>query len=80
MLEFLIGIILCFSVVCTILAYKFGFWKGKMSVIPPTGSGRKTHIPKYRPDNLLDPISPAHQRLDRMLEKREDEDREERER
>ena len=77
--EFLIGIILCLSVACTVLAYKFGLWKGKTSV-PPTVSSKKPHVPRYRPENLLDPISPEHQRLERMLDKKEDEDREEGER
>ncbi len=77
--EFLMGVILCFSVACTILAYKFGYWKGKTAV-PQTLGMKKPHTPKYRPDNLLDPISPAHQRLERALERKEEEDREEGER
>jgi hypothetical protein len=77
--EFLLGVILCLVVACIILAYKFGLWKGKTSV-PQTRVSKKHHIPRYRPDNLLDPISPEHQRLERMLDKKEDEDREEGER
>jgi hypothetical protein len=73
---FLVGVILCLAVVCVVLAYKVGLWKGKSFVVNTTVSTKKTHIPRYRPDNLLDPVSPEHQRLERMLNRKEDEDRE----
>lgn len=62
--------VILLSALCLCVGYVIGITIALMTATKdvPEKPKKKAHIPRYNAGNLLEPISPADQRLEKMLE------------